>query len=130
MIKYGLKIFHQEIAEILNGIAKTGKHPVEIKKRILIPIPKPGKKQWPPGHLRPIILLSIIRKFLAICMIRRTAHKIHQKIPISQAADRSGRSTTELVFTFRTLTEKAITSQNYEVHLLMLDMSKTFDTVE
>ncbi len=63
-------------------------------------------------------------------MIRRTAHKIHQKIPISQAAYQSGRSTTELVFTFRTLAEKAITSHNYDVHLLMLEMSKAFNTVE
>ncbi len=59
----------------------TGKHPVEILKGILIPIPK----QKPPGHLRSIILLFIIRKILAICIIRIIAQKIHQKIPISQA---------------------------------------------
>ena len=46
-----------------------------------------------------------------------------------QAAYRAGRSTTENVFNFKCLAEKAITSSNYECHILMLDMSKAFDTV-
>ena len=37
--------------------------------------------------------------------------------------------TWELVFAFKLLAEKAISSSNYETHLLMLDMSKAFDTV-
>ena len=36
---------------------------------------------------------------------------------------------TEHVFTFEIQAEKAITSSNYKIHLLMLDMSKTFDTM-
>ena len=47
----------------------------------------------------------------------------------SQAAYRAGRSTTEHVFAAKVLVEKAITSANYPIHLLMLDMSKAFDTV-
>ena len=42
----------------------------------------------------------------------------------------SGRSTTEHVFTCKILAEKAITSSNYEITLLLLDMSKAFDTVK
>ena len=63
-------------------------------------------------------------------MIRRTSQKLSNKIPITQAAYRAGRSTTEKVFTFKVLAEKAITSKDYETHLLMLDMSKAFDTVQ
>ena len=51
-------------------------------------------------------------------------------IPQSQAAYSEGRSTTELVFAFKLLAEKAITSENYEINLLMLDMSKAFDTIQ
>ena len=51
-------------------------------------------------------------------------------MPITQAAYRAGRSTTDNVFTFKVLAEKAITSKDYETHLLMLDMSKAFDTVQ
>ena len=42
--------------EILNCMAKSGEHPMEMKKGILIPLPKPGKKQGPAKNLRPIIL--------------------------------------------------------------------------
>ena len=50
-------------------------------------------------------------------------------IPPSQAAYQSGHSTTEQVFTLKILAEKAITSENYDIFILMLDMSKAFDTV-
>ena len=129
MLKYGPKIIHQKIAEIFNDMARTGDTPEEITKGILIPLPKPGKPQGLPSNLRPIILLTMLRKILAICMLERTSEKIRRKIPLSQAAYDSGRSTTEHVFTFKLLAEKAITSADYEVTLLMLDMSKAFDTV-
>ena len=51
------------------------------------------------------------------------------QIPPSQASYQSGRSTTEQVFTLKILVEKAITSENYDIFILMLDMSKAFDTV-
>ena len=129
MLKCGPKIIHQKIAEIFNDMARTGDTPEEITKGILIPLPKPGKPQGLPSNLRPIILLTMLRKILAICMLERTSEKIRRKIPLSQAAYDSGRSTTEHVFTFKLLAEKAITSADYEVTLLMLDMSKAFDTV-
>ena len=130
MIKHSPKVIHGGIAKLLNHTAATGDYPREIKQGILIPLPKPGKKQGPPQNLRPIILLSILRKILAVIMIRRTSDKLNSRIPITQAAYRSGRSTTEHVFTFKILAEKAIASSNYEINLLLLDMSKAFDTVK
>ena len=62
-------------------------------------------------------------------MLRRCLDKFKDKIPISQAAYQSGRSTTEHVFTLKILAEKAITSEDYNITLLLLDMSKAFDTV-
>lgn len=129
-LKYGPNTIQNGIADLLNDIAKTGEYPIEIKEGILIPIPKPGKTKGPVGNLRPIILLSMIRKILAICLIRRIHDKLNEHIPVSQAAYRGGRSTTELVFTVKTLAEKAITSYSYETFILLLDMSKAFDTVD
>ena len=63
-------------------------------------------------------------------MIKRTSQKFSNKIPITQAAYRAGRSTTDNVFTFKVLAEKALTKKDYETHLLMLDMSKAFGTVQ
>ena len=121
---------HEHIAELLNNIVKTGEYPKEIKIGYLVPLQKPGKKKGPPENLRPIILLSILRKILAICTIRRTNDRVRTHIiPNTQAAYTEGRSATELVFAFKILAEKAITSSEYEINLLMLDMSKAFDTI-
>ncbi len=129
-LKYGPQEINQGIADLLNSIAKTGKHPKEVKEGILIPLPKPGKKKGPPGNLRPIILLSMLRKIIAICMIRRTNTRLKERIPVSQAAYSNGRSTTELIFSLKILAEKAITSSSYQITVLLLDMSKAFDTVD
>ena len=129
LLKAGPIEISEGIADLLNDISETGKYPKELDEGILIPLPKPGKPQGPPENLRPVILLSVLRKILAICMIRRTAAKINQKIPVTQAAYKTGRSTTEHVFTFKCLAEKAIISKDYTLFLLMLDMSKAFDTV-
>ena len=114
MVKYGPHILHERIAEILNEVASTGKYPEEIKTGNLIPLPKPGKPKGPTKNLRPIILLSVLRKILAICIIQRTFTRIREAIPVTQAAYSPGRNTTELVFAFKLLAEKAISSSNYD----------------
>ena len=71
----------------------------------------------------------MIRKILAIIMINRLYDKIDSQIPITQVAYRSGRSTTENVFTLKVLIEKALNETKYEINVLLLDMSKAFDSV-
>ena len=51
------------------------------------------------------------------------------KIGKDQAAYQHWRSTTEQVFAVKLLVEKAITSNDCSIYILMLDMSKAFDTV-
>ena len=74
-------------------------------------------------------MLPIIRKILAICVIERTWKKMERRIPPDQPAYQKGRSTTEQVFCLKVLVEKAITSQDYKIIIMMIDMSKAFDTV-
>ena len=50
-------------------------------------------------------------------------------IPLSQAAYRKGRSTTEHVFAMKIPCEKAMTSCDFSTHILLLDMTKAFDTI-
>ena len=52
-------------------MAKTGEAPKEVDTGILNPLPKPNKTKGPTENLRPIILLSIFRKILTICLIRK-----------------------------------------------------------
>ena len=49
-------------------------------------------------------------------------------ILLSHTAYRKGR-TTEHVFAMKILCEKAITSCDYSTHILLLDMTKAFDTI-
>jgi exonuclease III len=129
-LKYGPTIVYENITEILNTISTTGEHPKEVTEGILIPLPKPGKPKGPVKNLRPIILLSMIRKILAVCMMRRVGEKINRVIPASQSAYRYGRGTTEQVMALKLMVEKAMTSSDFEVQILMMDMSRAFDTVD
>ena len=128
-LKYAPEELYTEIARLLNQIAETGEEITELILGILSPLQKPLKTAGPLDHLRPIILLSIIRKVLTVSLIDRTWDRLKQHIPPQQSAYQGGRSTTEQVFAIKMLAEKAIISQDYTIHLLLLDMSKAFDTV-
>ena len=130
MIKYGPEEIFDEIAKIFNQAAETGNCPKELTEGIITPLQKPNKAKGPIANLRPITLLSILRKILATCLCRRTNKRIDKEIPIEQAAYRTGRSTTEHVLATKLVIERTLTSENEEVHLLLLDMSKAFDTME
>ena len=107
-------IVHKQIA---------GEYPIKITQGLLCPIQKPGK------IIRPIILLSILRKILAICLMERIGEHIDNEIPPSQAAYRKGRSTTEHVFSTKLIIERTITSHSETIYLMLHDMSKAFDTI-
>ena len=66
-------------------------------------------------------------KYLAY--IRTCWNRLSAKIPIEQAAYEADRSTTEKVSAIKMLSEKAIISNNYNIYLLLLNVSKAFDTV-
>ena len=130
MIKYGPPEVFDETANIFNEIANTGNHPKELIQGIIAPLQKPGKQKGPIENLRPITLLSVLRKLLAICLCERTNERIDKHIPIQQAAYRTGRSTTEHVFATKLVIQRTIASKHEKVHLLLLDMSKAFDTIK
>ena len=126
LIKYGCDELYEQIAQLLNVTSETGNYPEEIRRGLLNPLAKPPKKDEK-VNVRPIILLSVLRNVITINLIDRCWERLKQHIPPDQAAYQGGRSTT--VFTIKILAEKAITSENYDIFLLLLDMSKAFDTV-
>ena len=129
MLKFGPPELFEEIATILNMIAETGKSPKELNQGIIAPLQKPHKPKGPVSNLRPITLLSILRKILASCLCKRTNTRIDGEIPVQQAAYRPGRSTTEHVFATKLIIERILASDDDKAHLLLLDMSKAFDTM-
>lgn len=78
---------------------------------------KPGKPKGPTENLRPIILLSVLRKILAVCLMKRIGERLDNEIPQSQAAYRKGRSTTEHVFGTKLITERTLTSKEEIIYL-------------
>ena len=114
-IKYGSPELYLQISKLLNITSETGDYPEEIRRGILNPLPKPPKKDEK-VNVKPIILLSVLRKIITITLIDR-------------CWERMGRSNTEQVFFIKLLAEKARTSENYDIFLLLLDMSEAFDTV-
>ena len=124
------KIMHEYIAGIFNEISENGSFPTEIKHGILIPLQKVGKEKGKLENIRPVILLNLIRKILAIVMLKRIFDRIDREIPTSQTAYRPGRSTTENVFALKISIEKALCMTNYEINVILLDISKAFDNVD
>ena len=109
-IKYADIIIHEHIADIYNEVARKGNYPEELKLGLLLPIQKPNKKQKGADldHLRPIMLLSVLRKILTISVIEKIWNKLKGCFPNEQAAYQGGRSTTEQVLAVKLLCEKAI----------------------
>ena len=130
LIKYSPEDVYEKIAAIYNDIAATGKHPNEITHGILRALQKPGKPNVPTSILRPIILLSVLRKILAVCIMKRINSRLDSAIPMSQSAYRKNRSTTEHVFATKLIIERTISSTDETVCLLLLDMSKSFDSIQ
>ena len=61
-------------------------------------------------------------------MIKGITGRALQYIPKTQEAYQSGGSTTEHIFAIKLLAEIAITSRDLTIYLIMLDVSKAFDT--
>ena len=130
LIKYSPEVVYEKIADIYNNIAATEKHPNEITHGILRALQKPGKPKGPTSNLRPIIYLYVLRKILAVCIMKRINSRLDSAIPISQAAYRKNRSTTEHVFATKLIIERAISSTDEIVYLLLLDMRKAFHSIQ
>ena len=93
LIKYAPPLVFDQIAKIYNDVAKEGDSVIELKLGLLRPLQKPGKPKGPVANLRPIILLSVIRKIMTIRLIERTWNRLKQHIPPDQAAYQPGRGT-------------------------------------
>ena len=129
LLKHAPDTILKEIAKLYNIMAETGDTPREIIQGVLCALQKPGKPKGPLQNLRPIVLLSIIRKILAICLMNRIQNKLDNEIPPSQAAYRKLRSTTEHVFATKMIIDRTITAKEETSYLLLHDMSKAFDSI-
>ena len=71
----------------------------------------------------------MVQKLLAVWIIKRISDNIDSLIPLPRAAYKRGRGTTGHVFAMKILCKKAITSCDYSTIILLLDVTKAFNTI-
>ena len=127
MIKYGPVTLFEAIKEILNE-AFEKEIELELGEGILVSLQKPGKTKGPVTNLRPVILLPLLRKILSNIVLRRIQPKVGQFLADSQAAYRSNRSTSDIVWAYKWIIAKTQISE-IKVYITGIDMSSAFDTI-
>ena len=75
LIKYGCRELYKQIASLLSVTSETGDYPEEVRRGILTPFAKSPKKDER-VNVRPIILLSVLRKIITITLIDRCWERI------------------------------------------------------
>ena len=78
LVKHPDEKVHSVIADIYNTTAETGDLPREINTWMLLALRKytPKKTSKPCDNLRPIIMLSILRKILTTTLLKRIWYQI------------------------------------------------------
>ena len=130
LLKYGPDELADSIANILNTVLETHNSEIQFGQSILLPMLKPKKTPGPVKHLRPLNLLTSIRKTLSNITLNRIKGTVDNYLAQSQAAYRKGRSTTDVVWAHRFVAAKVQKYQDIQVNITGLDMSSAFDTVE
>ena len=127
MIKYGPHILHQEITNNLNNIFES--HSKEIGRSILKALPKPNKSKGPCKNLRPINLLITIRKILSNLTLQRINPKVNKYLSQSQSTYREGRSTTDIIWTYKWIIAKVQRQKGTKIFITGIDMTAAFNTI-
>ena len=94
----------------------------------LILLNKPNKKKGPIENMRPIVLLSSLRKILSIITLHRIRPQVEEYLSPTQSGFRKDRCTGDLVWAHRWLKARTEKYQE-EFTILGIDMSSAFDTV-
>ena len=129
LLKYAGTAFYTMFANIVNRCFEENKVLNAVGECYITPLTKPGK---PPGQeksLRPLTLCNGARKLLSLITLKRIEYKIDQYTGPWQAAYKTGRSCSDLVWCQRILTSLVMKKQ-WSFYKMGLDMSSAFDTIK
>ena len=127
MLQYAADVVAQPIADIFNQSLEEHQ-PLSIGRGVLILLQKPGKKQGPLSSLRPIVLLTTLRKTLSLLVLNRIYKKVDGFLGPGQSGFRRGRGTADVIFGYRWMCSKTQRCKQ-SAEILGLDMSRAFDTI-
>ena len=95
----------------------------------LVTLQKPGEQPGPVKNIRPIALLRLIRKILSLITLFRIHGVVDKYLSPAQSGFRVGRSCADIVWAHRWLIAKSL-KYKVIIHILGLDMSRAFDTID
>ena len=94
----------------------------------LIVLQKPGKPKGPVNNLRPIVLLSALRKLLSIITLRRIRPRVEQFLAPTQSGFRTNRSTTA-VWAHKWMAA-LVQRMHTTIEILGIDLTAAFDMLD
>ncbi|KAJ8524821.1 hypothetical protein ON010_g16295 [Phytophthora cinnamomi] len=127
LLKYGATTLAQPLADILNHGFSTGNN-IHLGDGILLGLPKPNKPVGQCASLRPIVLLTSIRKAISLVVLRRISPKVERFLSPHQSGFRPCRSTADAVWAHRWIAARAMRYKE-RFHILGIDLSRAFDIV-
>ena len=116
------------IADVLNKAMANGED-LELGLAKLVTLQKPGKPAGPVKNIRPIALLPLLRKILSLITLARIRTAVELYLSPAQSGFRPGRSCADIVWAHRWLAAKSL-KYKVIIHILGLDMSRAFDTID
>ena len=126
LLKYGSEKLADSLKDIINATFERHSD-LDLGTGTLVPIPKPNKPRAV-QNLRPIVLLSTLRKALSLIVLHRISNKIDEFLSHGHSGFRKGRSTSDAVWSHKFLIAHT-QRMEHEFTLLGIDMSRAFDTV-
>ena len=127
LIKYGPETLIKIIGKVLNLIFEKHQE-IDVGVGLIASITKP-KFKGEPKDLRPVTLLTIIRKILSNIVQKRISSKVNNYLSASQHAYREGKSTSDIIWCFRWLAAKMQIVKG-RIYVTGIDMSSAFDTIK
>ena len=92
---------HRMTFYMLNQVIENNLELEEIGRGQLAALWKPRKLKGPVTNLRPVILLTVLRKILSNITLNRMKPSMLNHLSLNQCAYRPNRSTTDVVWAYR-----------------------------
>ncbi|XP_073986277.1 uncharacterized protein [Rhodnius prolixus] len=127
MVKLGGDRIRKEIYDLILEVWLEERMPREWASAMIFPIHKKGNR-LKCSNYRGISLLSVVYKILATLITERVSIVAERVLGEYQCGFRKGRSTTDHIFTMRTVLE-SFYENNLDLHQLYVDFRMAYDSV-
>jgi hypothetical protein len=124
----------EHISKSFNTIFSSHEHTIDFGSSILVPLSKGSPKRTGlqgqyENNLRPIQIVPTIRKIFSHIIMRRITPVLQSTLHNFQSGFRRARGTWDVLWAHQFLISKVKKHCEFNCHMLSIDFSKAFDTV-